>query len=222
MSLHRPMPRLFVVRHGQTEWSENGRHTGLSDIPLTAKGEAQVQATAAKLVGDGHLIDPKNLCTVYVSPRQRAHKTFHILFENVPKVPRHVLTEEAREWDYGEYEGLRTAEILERSPGWNGWTDGYPGGESVEELQSRVDSVIEKVRAYHRQYYEEGTVSRDVMIVAHGHFGRVLTARWVGFPAAYGTKLTIDAGSITLLSYEHHNLAEPSITALNLSSLLLL
>lgn len=215
------MPRLFIVRHGQTEWSVNGRHTGISDIPLTPAGEGQVKATAEKLVGEGRLIDPNNLCTVFVSPRQRAHNTFHILFENVPKTPHHVLTEEVREWDYGDYEGLLTSEILERSPGWDGWKDGYAGGESVESLQARVDGVVEQVRAYHKKYYEEGTASRDVMIVAHGHFGRVLTARWVGFPLAYGNKLTMDAGAITILSYNHNNLEEPSVTALNLSSLLL-
>ncbi|KAF5355808.1 hypothetical protein D9756_004082 [Leucocoprinus leucothites] len=221
MSTHRPMPRLFLVRHGQTEWSVNGRHTGISDIPLTPAGVQQVKATADKLVGEGRLIDPKNLCTVFVSPRQRAHKTFHILFENASKVPDHVLTEEAREWDYGDYEGLLTSEIVARSPGWDAWKDGYAGGESTEQMQARVDTIIEKVRAYHRKYYEEGTVSRDVMIVAHGHFGRILTARWVGFPLAYGTKLTMDAGAITILSYNHNNLEEPSITALNLSSLLM-
>ena len=135
--------------------------TGISDIPLTPAGEGQVKATAEKLVGEGRkyinghhlsekilkkilgLIDPNNLCTVFVSPRQRAHNTFHILFENVPKTPHHVLTEEVREWDYGaliqgpetiifhpnyanvgDYEGLLTSEILERSPGWDGWKDG--------------------------------------------------------------------------------------------------
>ncbi|KXN83900.1 Sedoheptulose 1,7-bisphosphatase [Leucoagaricus sp. SymC.cos] len=181
----------------------------------------QVKATAEKLVGEGRLIDPKNLCTVFVSPRQRAHKTFHLLFENMPKTPNHVLTEEVREWDYGEYEGLVTAEILERNPGWDGWKDGYVGGERVEELQARADAVIEQVRAYHKKYYEEGIATRDVMIVAHGHFGRVLTARWVGFPLSYGNMLMMDAGAITILSYNHHNLAEPSITTLNLSSLLM-
>ncbi|KAF9455055.1 phosphoglycerate mutase-like protein [Macrolepiota fuliginosa MF-IS2] len=218
---HRPMPRLFVVRHGQTEWSVNGRHTGISDIPLTDRGVEQVKATAQKLVGEGKLIDPKNLCTVFVSPRQRAHKTFHLLFENAEKVPDHILTEEAREWDYGDFEGLLAQEILERRPGWNAWKDGFPGGESVGEMESRVDHIIQQIRAYHRKYFEEGTVSRDVMIVAHGHFGRVLTTRWIGLPLDQGTKLTMDAGAITILSYNHNTLDEPSITALNLSSLLL-
>ncbi|KAG6878639.1 hypothetical protein C0993_001162 [Termitomyces sp. T159_Od127] len=146
--MSRPMPRLFLIRHGETEWSINGRHTGRTDIPLTARGEKQVLDQAKKVVGDGLVIDPKNLCTVFVSPRQRAHKTFHLLFSHLQEEPHHILTEEVREWDYGEYEGLLSSEIKQKNPSWAIWVDGCPGGESVAEMEARVDTVIAKVRGF--------------------------------------------------------------------------
>ncbi|KAF9270079.1 phosphoglycerate mutase-like protein [Marasmius fiardii PR-910] len=211
----RPVPRLFLIRHGETEWSLNGRHTGRSDIPLTERGESQIKETAIHLVGEGNIIDPKNLCTVFVSPRKRAHKTFHLLFEHVG-IPNHVLTEECREWDYGEYEGLKPGEIKEKNPTWSIWDDGCPGGESVEEMEARVDKIIAKVREYHRQYYEEGLNTRDVMIVAHGHFSRVFISRWIEFPLRLGTHFNVEPCGVAVLSYNHHSLKEPALNALNL------
>ncbi|KAF8922730.1 phosphoglycerate mutase-like protein [Mucidula mucida] len=211
----RPMPRLFLIRHGETEWSMNGRHTGRSDIPLTARGEEEITSRADVLVGEGKPIDPKNLCTVFVSPRIRAHRTFHLLFSNV-ETPHHILTEEAREWDYGDYEGLKPSEIQALNPGWNIWTDGCPNGESVQEMENRVDTVIERVREYHRQYKEEGINTRDVVIVAHGHFSRVFLARWINFPLRLGTHFNVEPGGVAVLSYNHNNLAEPALNALNL------
>ncbi|KAF9502532.1 phosphoglycerate mutase-like protein [Pleurotus eryngii] len=214
--MSRPMPRLILVRHGETEWSLNGRHTGRSDIPLTARGEESVKKQATILVGEGKLIDPSNLCTVYVSPRQRAHKTFHLLFDGLPKLPHHVISEDCREWDYGEYEGLRPAEIKEKNPDWFIWKDGSPGGESVKEMQARVDGVIANVREYHRQYHEEGLNTRDVVIVAHGHFNRVLISRWINFPLCLGTHFNVEAGGVAVLSYNHNTLKEPALNALNI------
>ncbi|KAJ7225656.1 histidine phosphatase superfamily, partial [Mycena pura] len=213
--MSRPSPRLFVVRHGETEWSLNGRHTGRSDIPLTSRGEDGVKEKALILVGEGKLIDPKNLCTVFVSPRQRAHRTFHLLFEHV-ETPHHLLTEEVREWDYGDYEGLRSSEIKAINPTWSIWKDGCPGGESVEQMQARVDNIIAKVRDYHRQYKEKGLHTRDVVIVAHGHFSRVLISRWINFPLALGTHFNVEPGGVTCLSYNHDSLDEPALNALNL------
>ncbi|KAG7450660.1 phosphoglycerate mutase-like protein [Guyanagaster necrorhizus] len=211
----RPMPRLFLIRHGETEWSLNGRHTGRSDIPLTARGEEQIKSKAQILVGDGKIIDPKNLCTVFVSPRQRAHKTFHLLFDHV-ETPHHIITEDVREWDYGQYEGLLSSEIQARDPGWKIWKDGCPDGEGVEEMQNRVDLVIKNVREYHRQYKEEGLNTRDVVIVAHGHFSRVLLARWIRFPLRLGTNFNVEPGGVAVLGYNHNNLEEPAMDALNL------
>ncbi|KAI0080075.1 phosphoglycerate mutase-like protein [Panus rudis PR-1116 ss-1] len=216
MAEKRPMPRLFLIRHGETEWSINGRHTGRTDIPLTARGEQETAEKAKQLVGEGKIIDPKNICTVYVSPRTRAHKTFHLLFGHLPELPAHVTTEEVREWDYGEYEGLLSSEIQARRPGWKIWTDGCPGGESTEEMCFRVDTVIQKVREHHRAWLEEGKGCRDVVIVAHGHFNRVFIARWINFPLSLGTHFNVEPAGIAILSYNHRNLAEPALNALNL------
>ncbi|OCH95830.1 phosphoglycerate mutase-like protein [Obba rivulosa] len=214
--MSRPMPRLFLIRHGETEWSVNGRHTGRTDIPLTKRGEEEALARAQTLVGEGKVIDPKNVCTVYVSPRKRAHRTFHLLFDHLPELPRHVTTEEVREWDYGEYEGLLTSEIREKNPGWDIWKDGCPEGESVDEMCFRVDNVILKVREDHRQWLEEGKGRRDVVIVAHGHFNRVFIARWNEFPLVYGTHFNVEPAGMAVLGYNHHSLAEPALNALNL------
>ncbi|KAG5647607.1 hypothetical protein DXG03_008960 [Asterophora parasitica] len=121
--MSRPMPRLFVVRHGN-ETRSGTLQTGRTDIPLTARGEQQIKDKAQIIVGDGLIVDPKNLSTVFVSPRQRAHKTFHLLFGHLPELPHHILSEEVREWDYGEYEGLLSSEIKQKNTTWNIWNDG--------------------------------------------------------------------------------------------------
>ncbi|KIM66318.1 hypothetical protein SCLCIDRAFT_22157 [Scleroderma citrinum Foug A] len=212
----RPLPRLFLVRHGETEWSLNGRHTGRSDISLTPRGEDQVRAQASILVGEGRPLDPKNICFALVSPRIRAHRTFHILFEHLPKFPAHAITEEVREWDYGDYEGLVTQDILSKNPGWDIWKHGCPGGESAEQMQARVDRVITMIRDYHREWFEEGRGSRDVLVVAHGHFNRTLIARWNGFALEAGNHFNVEPGGVAVLSYNHHTLNEPALDALNL------
>ncbi|KAI0321374.1 phosphoglycerate mutase-like protein [Amylostereum chailletii] len=214
------MPRLIIIRHGETEWSLNGRHTGRSDIPLTSRGEEQIKSKASSLMGPGKLIDTANLEVILVSPRIRAHKTFHLLTEHLPEVPNHIVTEEVREWDYGNYEGLLSHEIkdIRKDSNWNIWVDGCPGGESAEEMTARVDGVVAKVREYHRQWKEEGKGSRDVAIVAHGHFNRCLLARWLEMPLAHGTRFNVHPASVAVLSYNHDNLNEPALQALNLNS----
>jgi len=216
MSESRPVPRLFLIRHGETEWSRNGRHTGRTDIPLTPRGEEQIKSKREILIGEGKIIDPKNICVAFISPRQRSHKTFHLLFGHLPKVPEHVITEECREWDYGEYEGLLTSEIKQKNATWSIWEDGCPGGESVDEMQCRVDIVISKVREHHRKYFEEGIASRDVLIVAHGHFNRVFISRWLESPLAVGTHFNVEPGGVSVLGYNHRSLKEPALNALNL------
>jgi len=210
-----PLPRLFLIRHGETEWSKSGKHTGRTDIPLTDHGIETIRDVVPKVVGTGKLISPDTLGYVFVSPRQRAHKTFDLLFENIPEKPPHEVTEDVREWDYGDWEGLKPAEILERQPEWFIWTDGCPNGESPDEMAARVDKVIEKVRAIHRQYYIEGQGKRDVMIIAHGHFSRVFVARWARAPLPLGYHFKVQPAGISLLSYNHH-LDLPVIAGLNL------
>jgi len=126
------------------------------------------------------------------------------------------MTEECREWDYGEYEGLFSSEIKQRNATWSIWKDGCPGGESVDEMQCRVDIVISKVQEHHRKYLEEGTGSRDVLIVAHGHFNRVFISRWLESPLAIGTHFNVEPGGVSVLGYNHRSLKEPALNALNL------
>jgi len=233
MAEKKPMPRLFLMRHGETEWSLNGRHTGRTDIPLTQNGVDVIKRKAFHIAGPGKFLDPTQIGKVYISPRQRARKTFDLLFDghlheftpaaddsstcDGPGEPGvfHI-TDDVREWDYGDFEGLKPAEIQARSPGWTIWTDGCPGGESVEEMTARVDKIISKIHECHRRYLEEGLGKRDAMIFSHGHFSRVFISRWMEFTPALGTHFNVEAGGVALLSYNHRNLKEPSLSGLNL------
>ncbi|KAG8992722.1 hypothetical protein FRB95_005871 [Tulasnella sp. JGI-2019a] len=170
---------------------------------------------ALEIVGHDKLLDPASLGHVFVSPRIRAQKTFELLFSSLPELPPHSLSDEAREWDYGEYEGLTPAQIAAKRPGWSIWTDGCPGGESVEQMTQRVDSLIAKIHELHRQYYEEGKGLRDIMVVAHGHLSRVLVVRWLDLPLKIGTKLVCEPAGISVLSYVHKSLKEPALERLN-------
>jgi broad specificity phosphatase PhoE len=116
----------------------------------------------------------------------------------------------------GDYEGLLSSEIKEKNPTWIVWKDGCPNGESVQDMQDRVDGVISKVRQYHKQYKEQGINTRDVLIVAHGHFSRVLISRWIKFPLCLGTHFNVEPGSVAVLGYNHNSLEEPALNALNL------
>lgn len=216
--MSREMPRLFLIRHGETEWSLNGRHTGRTDIPLTPRGLSETEERAKTLVGYGLVLDPRTIAHVYVSPRQRSHKTFHLLFSNVPKAeePYHDITEDVREWDYGDYEGLTSAEIKAKNPKWSIWKDGCPGGESAEDMAKRVDGMIAKVRQHHKDWLEEGKGARDVVIVAHGHFNRCFISRWINFDLCLGTHFNVEPAGIAILSYNHHSLSEPALNAMNL------
>ncbi|MEV5719830.1 acid phosphatase [Amycolatopsis mediterranei] len=187
--------RLFLLRHGQTEWSLNGRHTGRTDIPLTPAGEGQARAaggTLRSLVGGPSL--------VLSSPRARAQRTAALAGLRVDEV-----TEDLAEWDYGDYEGVTTPKIRETVPGWTVWTHPSPGGESASYVSARADRVLERAR----RACEAG----DVILVGHGHFSRVLVARWLGLPATAGVHFGLDAAGIAVLGDER---GEPQIEHLNL------
>ncbi|KAJ5437852.1 uncharacterized protein N7458_008850 [Penicillium daleae] len=228
-------PRCFIVRHGETEWSLNGRHTGTTDLPLTANGEKRIKATGKALVGDDRLIVPKNLVHVFVSPRSRAQRTLELLEigcrerlpwneqrkavheEPIRTEARVQITEAIREWDYGEYEGLTSVQIrairAEKGLGpWNIWTDGCPGGESPEDIVRRLDALITEIKdKYHRACFEHPDQQKgDVLVVAHGHILRAFAMRWVGKPLNE-TSLILEAGGVGTLSYEHHNIDEPAV-----------
>lgn len=172
---------VVLVRHGETEWSRSGRHTGRTDIPLTDEGRRQ-----ARLAGEG--LRSSEFALVLVSPLRRAAETCELAGWGAGAVVR----DELMEWDYGQYEGRTTADIRNERPGWSLWRDGVPGGETAEEVGRRVDSVIEEARA----------VAGEVAIFAHGHVLRVLASRWVGLAPRDGRVLALDPATICILGYE--------------------
>lgn len=231
------MPRVFLARHGETEWSISGQHTGRSDIPLTAHGEQVMRQLAPTIVGvdNGKLIDPSKLNHIFVSPRTRSQRTLEIMLEHIPSsqrshIPPVEVLQECREWDYGAYEGLKTDEIRAKHPGWDIWTDGTPDhpdrpnelpGESAQHMCDRVDAVIAKIRALQsahvdkrNQGHDVGGRTCDVLLVCHGHFNRVFVARWLGLPLANGKLFEMDAGAMVVLGYAHHNFAEPTVAGI--------
>ncbi|KAF2465973.1 phosphoglycerate mutase-like protein [Lindgomyces ingoldianus] len=240
-----PDPRVFIIRHGETEWSLNGRHTGTTELPLTSNGEKRVQATGKALVGDDRLIVPGNLAHIYVSPRHRAQRTLELLDlgcrdrypwhnSSTPASPQSLdirtnakisITPSIREWDYGSYEGLTSPQIrasrLSRGlpPDWDIWRDGCEGGESPEEVTSRLDALIAEIRGkWHEGQFGKDSgwkgkqgVPNDVLIVAHGHILRAFAARWIGKDLKGNPSLILEAGGVGTLSYEHHSIEEPAI-----------
>ncbi|MER6945424.1 histidine phosphatase family protein [Nonomuraea sp. NPDC000554] len=190
------MDEMLLLRHGETEWSRTGRHTGLTDVPLTSAGEEQARALASVV----------KACTfdlVLVSPAQRARRTAELAGLTDCEVDPNLW-----EFDYGGYEGVTTPEIRTSHPGWYLWRDGViPGdahhpGESVEQVGARADRVIARARQ------AEGRVA----LVAHGHILRVLAARWLGLPPQDGRLFKLDTGTYSRLGFEH---AEPVVTTWN-------
>jgi broad specificity phosphatase PhoE len=174
---------VWVVRHGETEWSESGRHTGRTDVPLLAKGRAEAGAAGRLLA---QLVPEPAL--VLTSPLSRAEETCRLAGFG----DRAVVCDDLVEWDYGEYEGRTTEEIRATRPGWTLWADGVPGGESAADVGRRADRVIERALAG----------AGEVLLFSHGHILRVLAARWVGLPPVGGRVLALDAGAIGELGWE--------------------
>ncbi len=180
-----PVGRVFLLRHGETEWSRSGKHTGRTDVPLTDRGR-ELAAAAGQLVA-GLLDAPPAL--VLTSPRSRARDTARLAGLRIDEVDQRLV-----EWDYGEYEGRTTAEIRETVPGWTVWTHPCPGGEAADEVGRRADEVL----AHAADALERG----DVVLVGHGHFSRVLVARWIGLPAVEGVRCAMEAPSWAVLGHE--------------------
>ena len=196
------MGELILLRHGETEWSRAGRHTGRTDVPLTPKGSADAAALAPML---SRRADDGRLVAVFASPAQRAQRTAALAGLTVTKTDPDLW-----EWDYGGYEGITTAEIQRTRPGWSLWRDGViPGdaehpGETVEEVGERVDRVLKRAAPLLRD--------GDVALVAHGHVLRVLTARWLGLRPTDGRLFRLDTGTVSALGTEHD---EPVILSWN-------
>jgi probable phosphoglycerate mutase len=182
------LPHVFLVRHGETTWTLSGQHTGRTDIPLTPRGEDDARRLGERIKGH-------DFALVLSSPLQRARRTCELAgFGN-----RCELDPDLREWDYGEFEGLKSSEIRQRRPDWVLFRDGCPGGETADQVGKRADRVIARVRA----------VAGDSLLFAHGHLLRILSARWLGLPADAGRLLLCDPTSLGRLGYEHNSADQP-------------
>jgi broad specificity phosphatase PhoE len=189
-----PLADVYLVRHGETEWTRSGQHTGLTDLPLTAEGEQQARWLGERL---RRLTFDK----VFTSPLHRARRTCEIAgFGSGAEVLRDLL-----EWNYGDYEGRTRKEILALKPGWIVFRDGCPNGESPEQVGARADRVIAQVRQ----------VNGPVALFSSGHFLRTLIARWLGLPVAGAGFFMLGTAALTIVGYDHNNLREPVIRLLN-------
>ena len=188
-----PPPLVYLARHGETAWTLSGQHTGRTDLPLTERGELQARALGERLRGSV-------FAKVLTSPSQRAVRTCALAGFGADAE----VDPDLAEWDYGDYEGRRTAEILTERPDWRLFRDGAPGGEMPEQIGARADRVIAKIRA----------VDGNVLLVSSAHISRVLTARWLGLPPAGGRYFWLSTASLSTLGYEH-DLTEPIIRLWN-------
>src|SRR5882762_9945111 len=173
---------IYLARHGETAWSLSGQHTGLTDLALTERGERNARQLGQRLSGLA-------FAKVFTSPLQRAVRTSELAgFAAVAEIDRDLL-----EWNYGDYEGRRTAEILVERADWQLFRDGCPGGESPLEVAARADRVVGRVRA----------VGGNVLLFSSGHFLRVLATRWIGIETINAASLALDTASLSALGYEH-------------------
>jgi broad specificity phosphatase PhoE len=188
------LPVIYIARHGETAWTITGQHTGLTDLPLTGQGEHNAQALAARLNG-------LEFTKVFTSPLQRARKTCALAgFGPVAEVDNDLV-----EWNYGAYEGLRTAEIRAKRPDWQLFRDGCPGGESPAQVCSRAENVIRRIRS----------VNGTVLVFSSGHFIRVLAARWIGLePSVHSMSFLLSTASLSAIGYEQ-TLSRPVIRLWN-------
>ena len=181
--LSRQLPIVYLARHGETAWTVTGQHTGRTDLPLTEAGESNARRLKERLKG-------LTFAKVFTSPLQRAVRTCELAgFGAVAEVDNDLV-----EWDYGEYEGLTSAEIRAKRPDWLLFRDGCPGGESPKQAAARADRVVRRVRA----------VQGDVLLFSSGHFIRVLAARWIGIDSAVNARsFMLSTASLSALGYEH-------------------
>lgn len=185
---------LYLLRHGETEWTISGRHTGITEVPLTARGEVEARNSGDRLKSIG-------LTKVLCSPRLRARRTCELAGLG----PLMSIRADLHEWIYGDYEGLLPSEIQTRHPGWDVFTHGCPNGETPQQVSDRADRVIAEVRK----------LDGKIGVVSHGHFSRAIAVRWVGLPIAHGHVLESSTASISHLGYSK-NSGKPLIKLWNL------
>jgi probable phosphoglycerate mutase len=181
---------LYLARHGATEWSEDGRHTSVTDLPLLPAGEEAARALAPRLA-------ERKFAQVLTSPRQRARRTAELA-----GFPDAIADADLVEWDYGDYEGITTPQIREHDPGWSIWTGVTPGGETAEQVATRLDRVIARVRE----------LDGDTLVFGHGHCLRALAARWLGEPVAFGRFLMLSTATLSTLGEDR---GQPAILTWN-------
>jgi broad specificity phosphatase PhoE len=189
--------QIWLARHGETEWSRDGRHTGLTEIPLTDLGRDQAEGLGTRLAG-------RRFALVLTSPRSRAIETARLAgFGDVA-----VVDADLAEWDYGALEGRRTAEIVAEQPGWSIWAGPWPGGETIDQVSTRADRVLARCLAR--------DVIGDALLFGHGHMLRVLAARWLGLPGRSGSLFGLSTASVSVLGWEHER---PIVEAWNVTGL---
>jgi broad specificity phosphatase PhoE len=187
---------------------------------LTSNGELQVSSSARVIVGPGKLIDPSKIVRLFISPRTRARRTYEVLFDGFQGSElenKSEVTEDIREWEYGAYEGLLTAQIrkgrrergLDKERPWNIWTDGCEDGESAAEVSTRLDRIITRIKEIQGPYMH-GEKDIDVVLIAHGHILRAFAKRWIGFELGMRLPMMLEPGAVGVLSYEHHKVDEPA------------
>lgn len=187
------LPVVYLARHGETAWSLTGQHTGLTDLPLTERGQRNAQRLGERLKG-------LTFAKVFTSPLQRASLTCRLAgFGDVAEVDPDLM-----EWNYGDYEGLTSAQIHAQRADWQLFRDGAPGGETPDQIGRRADRVVRRVRS----------IQRDVLLFSSGHFLRVLAARWLGLEPSAGKYFLLSTASLSALSYEH-NLSQPTVRLWN-------
>jgi len=183
------LPTVYLARHGETAWTVTGQHTGLTDLPLTERGECNARSLGERLSG-------MTFAKVFTSPLRRAMRTCELAgFAQVAETDRDLV-----EWNYGQYEGRRTVDILRERPDWQLFRDGCPGGESPQQVAARADRVVERVRR----------VAGDVLLFSSAHFLRVLAARWLGAEPNLGRSFMLSTASLSALGYEN-SLQQPAI-----------
>ncbi|WP_086818985.1 acid phosphatase [Allokutzneria sp. NRRL B-24872] len=193
-----PNGRVYVLRHGETEWSATGQHTGRTDIPLTSEGKQQAVAAGRVLA---RLRGTEKPALLLSSPRERATRTAELAGLGTPDD----VTEDLAEWDYGDYEGLTTAQIRETVEDWTVWTHPCPNGETADDVTARADKVLTKI--------QPALATGDVVLIGHGHFSRVLVARWVGLRAEAGVGFAMGTAGVATLGFER---GVPQLVHLNL------
>lgn len=186
-------PEVWIARHGETAWSRSTQHTGRTDLPLLPDGEAQALLLGARL-------REVEFAEIWTSPLVRATRTCELAGFGA----RARVDDDLREWDYGEFEGLRRADITERKPDWDVFAEGAPGGESPEDIAARADRVVARLRG----------VPGNVLLFGHGHFSRALGVRWIGLPVREAGKFLLSTAGVSVLGYDH-GLLDPAIRLWN-------